>query len=165
MLDVVATRDEHALIAHLGPDLLADDFPTRGLPESLRRLAAHGEVPLAEVLLDQRVVAGIGTIYMAEALFARRLWPWVLAGQVTDQASVLMTARELMVRSVAAHSPTATGEVGRNRTTRVHGRAGRACLRCATPVAVGQARRPPMERPVFYCPTCQVVGRPVSRPG
>jgi len=110
--------------------------------------------PVAEVLLDQTVAAGIGTIYSAEALFARRLWPWTPADR-TDPATLLMTARVLMARSVAARTPTATGDTTPGRGSQVHGRLRQPCRRCGTPVAVGQARRPPMERPIFYCPTCQ----------
>ncbi|HEY3547553.1 MAG TPA: DNA-formamidopyrimidine glycosylase family protein, partial [Propionicimonas sp.] len=126
MLDVVPTRDEGTLIAHLGPDLLADDFPGVGLPEALRRFAEQGSTPVAEVLLDQRVVAGIGTIYMAESLFARRLWPWTPADKLADPASLLMTARVLMERSVAAQHGTGSDNdpwVVRS----VHGRRARPC--------------------------------------
>lgn len=154
MLDVVPTSRENTLVGHLGPDVLADDFPEAGLPEALARVAARGLTPIAEVLLDQTVAAGIGTIYTAEALFARRVWPWTPADR-TDAATLYMVARTLMQRSVAAPTPTATGETARGRGTRVHGRAGEPCPRCGTPVAVGTARRPPMERPVFWCPTCQ----------
>ncbi len=154
MLDVVRTSQERTLIGHLGPDVLADDFPTAGLPEALTRWAARTTTPVAEVLLDQTVAAGIGTIYLAESLFARRLWPWTPADQV-DAASLLMTARVLMERSVAAISPTATGETAGGRTTQVHGRTGQACRRCRTPIRAGRAGRPPMDRPVFYCPVCQ----------
>lgn len=152
MLDVVRTEEERTLIAHLGPDVLADDFPTDGMPEALRRWEAQGGTPVAEVLLDQTVSAGIGTLYAAETLYARRLWPWTPASQ-TDAPTLLMTARRLMERSVAARTPTATGESGL--VSFVHDRAGRPCLRCGTPVVRGVARRPPMERPIFYCPTCQ----------
>jgi len=153
-LDVVPTRAEHTLIGHLGPDVLAADFPADGLAEALGRWADRGPTPVAEVLLDQTVVAGIGTIYAAESLFARRLWPWTPADR-TDAATLLMTARTLMARSVAAASPTATGETARGRTTQVHGRSGQPCRRCGSVIRVGQARRPPMQRPVFYCPGCQ----------
>ena len=156
MLAVLATRDEHTLIAHLGPDVLGDAFPTAGLVVALERFADQGSTPVAEVLLDQTVVAGLGTINMAESLFARRLWPWTAARDVADPASLLMTARVLMERSVAASHPTAASNDGRGRTTGVHGRLGRPCRRCGTPVAVGQARAAPMQRPVFYCPGCQV---------
>ena len=154
MLDVVPTTAEHTLIGHLGPDVLADDFPERGLAVAVERWAARGRTPVAEVLLDQTVTAGIGTIYAAESLFARRLWPWTPADR-TDAATLLMTARTLMVRSVAAASPTTTGETARGRTTQVHGRSGQPCRRCGSVIRVGQARRPPMQRPIFYCPGCQ----------
>ncbi|WP_024288762.1 DNA-formamidopyrimidine glycosylase family protein [Cellulomonas sp. KRMCY2] len=162
MLDVVATRDEHTLIAHLGPDVLGDAFPTAGLPVALERFADRGSTPVAEVLLDQTVVAGLGTIYMAESLFVRRLWPWTAGRDVADPASLLMTARVLMERSVVAQHPTATGDDRRGLTTWVHGRLRQPCRRCGTPVAVGQARAAPMQRPVFYCPGCQGPAR-VSR--
>lgn len=167
MVDVVRTRDERAVVGHLGPDILAEDFPTVGLTVALERWAARKGTPAAEVLLDQSVTAGIGTIYAAESLFARGIWPWTPADEVTDPASLLMTARFLMERSVGAASPTATGETARGRTTRVHGRADRPCRRCGTPVRQGFARKAPYQRPVYYCPTCQPADGPdrgFSRP-
>ncbi|MGN8246370.1 DNA-formamidopyrimidine glycosylase family protein [Cellulomonas soli] len=146
MLDVVATRDERQLIGHLGPDVLADDFvPGAGLDEALRRWAARGATPVGEVLLDQTVVAGIGTIYTAESLFAERIWPWEPADCVAAPAHLLQVARSLMQRAVVTGYPPG----------HVHGRLRRPCPRCGTPIAVGQARQPPMQRPVFYCPRCQ----------
>ena len=147
MLDVVPTEAEHTLIGHLGPDILDDPVDA---VEALRRWRLAGATPVAEVLLDQRVVAGIGTIYAAESLFAERLWPWTPADEVPDPARVLGVARRLMQRSVAAGP----------RPSNVHGRAQRPCPRCGTPVAVGQARRPPQERPIFYCPRCQAAPDP-----
>jgi endonuclease-8 len=144
MLDVVPTRDEHALLAHLGPDVLAAD-DAFDLPEILRRFAARGRTPVAEVLLDQRVLAGLGTIYTAESLFAERIWPWSAADEVADPRRLVLVARRLIQRAVV------TGEA----PGRVHGRLRRPCPRCGSPIAVGQARRPPMERPIFFCPSCQ----------
>lgn len=155
MLDVTATRDEHTLIGHLGPDILDPTFPCLGLAEALRRWAAQGATPIAEVLLDQRVIAGIGTIYTAESLFARRIWPWTAADQVQDPAALLLAARTLMARSVDAVTPTATGDTTRGRTTLVHARGRQPCRRCGSSIAVGRAFIPPVDRPVFYCPRCQ----------
>lgn len=142
MLDVVRTRDESSLIGHLGPDVLADELD---LPEIGRRWTAAGRTPAAEVLLDQRVAAGIGTIYCAESLFAERLWPWTPASEVPAPARLYVVARRQMQRSVV------TGDA----PGQVHGRVRQPCRRCGTPIAVAPARRPPMERPVFYCPSCQ----------
>ena len=97
---------------------------------------------------------GIGTIWTAEPLFVRRIWPWTPAGEVTDPVSLLMTARELMTRSL---------EFG-PRNGWVHARAGQPCRRCGTPIACDPARRPPMERPVFWCPGCQAQPTGVSSP-
>jgi endonuclease VIII len=162
MLDLVPSVDAHRLIAHLGPDVLAPDFPTVGLAETVRRWEAVGGTPVAEVLLDQTVQAGIGTLYMAEILWARRLWPWTPAAEVDDPASLLMSCRRLMERSVVSSTPTATGEGPRGPSSWVHNRAGRPCRRCGEDIRRGTARRPPTERPVFWCPGCQVPG---ARPG
>ncbi|MCL2091057.1 MAG: Fpg/Nei family DNA glycosylase [Micrococcales bacterium] len=148
-LDLVPTAQEHELVGHLGPDLLDDGFdtgagvPGPGLAEAVARWDRCGATRVCDVLLDQRVVAGIGTIWLAESLFAHRIFPWTPADEV-DPVVVLRTARRLMQDSVAG-SP----------TIRVHGRRDRPCPRCGTPVARGQARQPPDERPVFWCPTCQ----------
>lgn len=146
MLDVVPTADEHTLVGHLGPDVLDDPFD---LDEALRRWTRQGRTPVAEVLLDQTVVAGIGTIFMAESLFAERVWPWTPAEEVHDPRRVLLTARRLMQRSVLSGRP----------NEKVHGRRRRPCVRCGTPIAVGSARPAPMDRPVFWCPRCQAEGR------
>jgi endonuclease VIII len=156
MLDVVETRDEHTLLGHLGPDILDDAFPTDGLPETLRRMAARGSTPIAEVLLDQTVVAGIGTIWTAEPLFLRRIWPWTPTDRLEDPEGLLLATRTLMLRSVASTTGfTVTGEGGRGLTSYVHSRMGRPCRRCGTPIERGQAFEPPMDRPISYCPRCQ----------
>jgi endonuclease-8 len=179
MLDVVRTRDEHTLIGTLGPDLLDDTFdadhepftgippgsagplgidapggmparrPGPGIDEALERWATRGPTPVAEVLLDQHVVAGIGTIFMAESLFFERIWPWTPADQVRDPARLLRTARRLMAESFRQRTPPG----------RVHARDGLRCMRCGGLIALGQARKPPMQRPVYWCPRCQPAPR------
>ncbi|WP_407318258.1 DNA-formamidopyrimidine glycosylase family protein [Isoptericola halotolerans] len=156
MLDLVRTRDEHTLLAHLGPDVLGDDFAATGLAVGLDRLGDQGSRPLCDVLLDQRVLAGLGTIWMAETLFAVRRHPWTPVSALGAEArrGLLTTARRLMGRSV---------DVGRSHGLQhveraVHGRLGEPCRRCRTPIAVGQANEPPYVRPVFWCPTCQASG-------
>ncbi|MHA7134979.1 DNA-formamidopyrimidine glycosylase family protein [Oerskovia turbata] len=182
MLDVVRTRDEPALLGHLGPDILADDFLTRpdagvGLavarlrsagsagrfagpsPSSTRAPATGRTLVLADALLDQRGVSGLGTIYTAEGLFTRRLWPWTPVADASDHdlEALLRATRALMLRSVEQ----GVGAQRRN----VHGRAGRACHRCGTPVALGTANEAPFERPIFWCPSCQQPGPPPQPTG
>lgn len=152
MVDLLATRDEHRVVGHLGPDLLADDVD---LEECGLRVRAAGDRPIGAVLLDQTVVCGIGTIYLAESLWTHRVHPSRPAGQVLEARDVCATARRLMLRSANARLPTATGEHGRGRGTHVHGRAGLPCRRCSTPIDVLQVGPPGQERPAFFCPSCQ----------
>jgi endonuclease-8 len=154
MLELLPTADEQGLLGHLGPDIMADDFPDAGLPVALRNLAARPERPIGAALLDQRVVAGIGTIYMSESLFAQRISPWTPADEV-DAEAVLATARKQLLRSVRLPVPNTTGDPRRGRAMYVHGNSGRPCRRCGGTVRVAPVGDPPRERPAFYCPTCQ----------
>ncbi|PFG33507.1 DNA-formamidopyrimidine glycosylase family protein [Sanguibacter antarcticus] len=153
MLDLVRTRDEHQLVGHLGPDILADDFTDR-----LDLLAPGGTVagPLGactvgDLLLDQTFVAGIGTLFACEGLFRLKMWPWSRARDV-DVVTLLLTIRRHMLRGVAVPVD--------GREVKVHARAGRPCARCGDRVVRGVVGSAPTERPMFYCPTCQV-----PRPG
>ena len=159
MLNVVRARDERRLLGHLGSDVLADDLDVRAAALRLRDAGGGPGVSVAEALLDQRRVAGIGTIYAAESLFARRTDPWRTVGRLDadELAALLLTARRDMTVAVM-HGLEA-------RESRVHGRLGRPCVRCRTAIAVRQARRPPEERPIFFCPRCQAPQPGVSRSG
>ena len=157
MLDVLRTRDEPRLLGHLGPDVLGDDFADR-LDEGAGRLVTDPDRPLCAALLDQRGVAGLGTIWTAESLFATRRWPWTPVGSLDDDArrTLLVTARRLMGRSVEVGRRSGLGAV----ELAVHGRHHKPCRRCGTPVALGSTagpgRRPDAgERAIYWCPTCQ----------
>jgi len=166
MLHVLRTPDERLVVGPLGPDVLGDDFPEAGLAEAVARMraddAAGGSgprhrpgreatgVPVAEALLDQHLVAGIGTIYTAESLFAERLYPWTAVRDVEDLEGLLLTARRLMQRTVRHGFDPRAGVV-----RLVHGRTRKACHVCGTPIAEGTANEPPYDRPIFWCPSCQ----------
>lgn len=157
MLDVLRTRDEARLLGHLGPDVLGDDFPGR-LDEAAARVAVDPRRPLCVALLDQRTVAGLGTIWTAESLFATRRWPWTPAGALDGdaRATLLGTARRLMTRSVAVGRRGGLGAV----ELAVHGRHRAPCRRCRTPVALGSTAGPGSrpdggERAIYWCPSCQ----------
>jgi len=151
MLDLVRTRDEPRLLAHLGPDLMAEDAETT-LEPAVQRMAADPR-GIGEVLLDQTVAAGIGTIWTSETLFRHEVSPWRPADRV-DGAAILTTASRLMRASAAA--PAAPGTPG-SVPAGVYGREHAPCPRCGTPVARGMVGRAPTARRVFYCPTCQRV--------
>jgi endonuclease-8 len=154
MLNLVPTADEARLLGHLGPDIMADEFPGTGLADAVARLVAAPQRQVGAALLDQTMVAGIGTFYMAEALFAHRISPWTPVGAV-DCAAVLCTARRQMLRGVLSPMPSTTGDTRPGQNSYVHGRSGRPCRRCGSTVRVAPIGDPPRTRPAFYCPTCQ----------
>ena len=145
MLDLVRTEREDTLVGHLGPDLLDPGFDAGVAVANLE--AAPGTIGAA--LMDQTNLAGIGTIWASETLFAER-------------------ARLLLNASIASPVPTSTGQRAPGRTSYVHGRSGRPCRRCGATVRVASIGGAARERPMFYCPRCQGglgptdAGRPIS---
>ena len=153
LLELLPTEAESTVLGHLGPDIMADGWDVGG-PEAVRRISTQPTRPIGAALLDQTNVAGIGTFYLAEALFVQRVSPWAPAGSV-DLRTVLDTARRQLLISVHHAVPTTTGETARGRTSYVHGRSGRPCRRCGGTVRVAMVGEPPLDRTAFYCPRCQ----------
>src|SRR4051794_11020528 len=90
---LLPTAEEERLLGHLGPDLLGADWDEA---EAVRRIEAKPEVTIAEALLDQRNLAGVGNLYKAETLFLRRLWPWTPVSQVEDLAGTVRLSQKLV---------------------------------------------------------------------
>jgi endonuclease-8 len=129
-------------VRRLGQDVLAADFDLDG---AVARLRGAGELALGEALQSQRLVSGIGNMWMAEALWEIRVSPWVRVRDVdtTTLRDAVSVARRLMEEAVA------TGRPGR----RVYRRAGRPCRRCGTIVrSRGQGDA---NRTAYWCPGCQ----------
>lgn len=152
MVDLLPSTAEHTVIGHLGPDLMADVVD---LATAATNLRAQGQRPIGEVLLDQTVAAGIGTIYTAETLWAHRINPWSPARAVEDPEALLATAARLMRRSADGPMITATGDTRPGHGTNAYGREGRACRRCGTPIREGRLGQPPKDRVTYWCPACQ----------
>ena len=146
MLDLARTRDEARLVGHLGPDLLGPDWDAR---EAARRLAASPDA-LGAALLDQGNLAGLGTIWTAESLFAQGLDPWRPASAVP--------AAELVALADRAHrllNASIRGQVDPRRGYAVYRRLRQPCRRCGTPVKAGTIGTAPRARTLFFCPRCQ----------
>ena len=154
LLDLIPTAAEGTLIGHLGPDIMADTFPTQGRAESIHRIAASGSRHIGAALLDQTTVAGIGTMYMAEALFVQRISPWTPIAEV-DLGALLDAARRLLLRGATAALPSTTGNPRPGHNTYVHARSGKPCLRCGATVRVAPIGPALKERTAFYCAVCQ----------
>lgn len=154
MLDVVPTDREDRVVGHLGPDLLDPAFD-REL--ALANLARVPSVPVAQALLDQRNLAGIGTIFASEPLFEHAVSPWAPVGSLDpgQRAAVVDTARRALVTSCRlGRTATRRGSTGPEDTW-VHGRVGLPCLRCGGTVRLAPLGEQPQQRVVFYCPACQ----------
>ena len=148
MLDVVRTADEDTLVGHLGPDLLDPDWGPAHLATAVGNLAASGDV-IAAALLDQTNLAGCGTVWTAEPLFAERLDPWTPASELSSEqlTRLVERARRLLLRSARL----APGAEAKN----VHGRHHKPCVRCGTLLKIGHAGPPAAARVIYYCPRCQ----------
>jgi endonuclease-8 len=137
-------RDEALRLGHLGPDILGEGFDA-ATAARLARLSDRTEV--GDMLLDQRVCAGIGNIYKCETMWLLRVNPWTPVASLGDDEleRLYVTAARLM--SESAH-----GAMGPRRRA-VHARSGRPCPRCGT--AVAARHQGLMSRVTFYCPRCQ----------
>ena len=127
----------------LGPDVLAEPPAFDEMLANLR-----GERPdraVGEALLDQRLVAGIGNLWKAEALWEARVSPWRrLAGVGDEELRRVLEAAHRLMRASAA---------GERVPRRVYRRSGRPCPRCGTAIrARGQGDG---NRIAYWCPPCQ----------
>jgi endonuclease-8 len=127
----------------VGPDILADPPDLEAMLVGLRRADPGRE--LGEALLDQRLVAGIGNVWRAEALWQAQVSPWRRLAEVSDEElrAVLSEAARLMRASLDGGRP----------QRMVYRRAGRPCPRCGEPIrSRGQGDD---NRIAYWCPACQ----------
>ncbi|MDO4917821.1 MAG: DNA-formamidopyrimidine glycosylase family protein [Rothia sp. (in: high G+C Gram-positive bacteria)] len=166
LLEVFPTNQEADRLAYLGPDLLGPDW---SLERAVSNLAARPERPLGVALLDQKNLAGIGTIYRTETCFLAGLDPRTPVGAVPNLAALVSIAHLLL-------------DANRGRPHRVtrtsaeplwcYGRAQQACYRCGETIikenlsesgtgadryAAGHlyVREEDIDRISFRCPGCQ----------
>jgi endonuclease-8 len=156
----------HPSLGRLGPDLLAPDFDA---VEAVRRLRdpARAASQIAQALVDQRALAGIGNVYKSEVLWLERVAPSALVGDLDDSTlgRLIATARRLMrANSERGHGPERV-TTGSDRHAvgplYVYGRTGRPCRRCRTPIASERQGRD-LPRTTYWCPWCQPVEAPAS---
>lgn len=151
-------------VRELGPDPLSPDFQA---DVAVTRLMARSGIEIADALLDQSAIAGIGNVYKSEILFAGRVNPFttiadLAAGDVERLVAIAVTS---MRANVVEGTPAAIETYrGLRRTTGrhdpgarlwVYSRAGKPCRRCGTPISV--RRQGPHARSTYWCPKCQPV--------
>jgi formamidopyrimidine-DNA glycosylase len=163
-LDLVATDAEqaHRLIIGLGPEPLDALFTARVLASAL----AGKATPIKAALLDQSIVAGLGNIYVSEALFRAAISPFRLAGTLTATELKKLTAaiKSTLTDAIAAGGSSLrdyvqpSGELGYfQHAWKVYGRTGQPCERCpGAPDCAGVERAVQSNRSTFWCPRSQV---------
>jgi endonuclease VIII len=168
-LELLPTDAEDRIVGHLGPDLLDPGWSDGHAAEALRRFTARGASEVGLVLLEQRVMAGVGNLYKTEVCFLRGVSPWMLTGDVPDPPAVIGLARDLLLRNADRPEQSTTGELGRGRQHWVFERGGKPCRRCGTRIRTAEQGDGIYARIAYWCPRCQPgpsprpTGRPVRR--
>lgn len=153
LLEVLPTGREGEVVGHLGPDVLGADWDPAS---AAARLLGSGTV-VGAALLDQRVLAGVGTLWASESLFLERLGPWTHVADLDPEHVDRLIARIHRLLDVSRHHAvqSSTGVRRKGEEHYVHARSGRPCRRCGDTVRVSMIGPPGRERTMFYCPTCQ----------
>lgn len=158
--------ERHSQIPKLGPDVLAAEFTVEG---GVARLAAYGrenpDAEIAVVLLNQRVLAGLGNVYKSEVAFAAGVNPFRAMRTITSKEMESMV--DFALRYMKANVADGKGDgivtySGNRRTTHaldpeerlwVYGRQGQECRRCGA--AVMRRKQGEQARSTYWCPECQ----------
>ena len=153
-----ATQDDHWLIRDLGPEPLGNTFNEAYLVERLK----SRNTPIKSALLDQRIVAGLGNIYVCEVLYRAGIHPARKAGRISAAriAALVPLIRDVLTEAIAAGGSSlrdyrqSDGELGYfQHAFQVYDREGDACL---TPGCGGTIGRIVQSgRSSFFCPQCQ----------
>jgi endonuclease-8 len=152
--------DRHEALQALGPDLLADDFDRAAV---LVRMHARQHEPIGDVLLNQRVVAGIGNVFKSEILFAAGVNPFTPTSELPDAAleRVIDIARKLLRVNVLDGRRSLAPARGRRTTNSLHPgkglwvyeRSGDPCRKCGATI---RFRKTGIDaRGTYWCPRCQ----------
>ncbi|TJZ92250.1 bifunctional DNA-formamidopyrimidine glycosylase/DNA-(apurinic or apyrimidinic site) lyase [Paracoccus gahaiensis] len=158
MVDLIREGTAHPLLDHLGPE----PFDAGFTPDYLALAFAGRRVPVKQALLDQRIVAGLGNIYVSESLWRAGIDPRRAAGRIgaARLAALVGHIRDVLTDAIAAGGSSlrdhrqASGELGYfQHSFRAYDREGQPCLRAGCD---GTIRRIVQSgRSSFWCPSCQ----------
>jgi endonuclease-8 len=159
-VELIETRalSLHPALATLGPDLLASE---PDIPSAVARLLepSRSSMTIAEALLDQTAVAGIGNVYRSEVLWTASVDPFASPSQVGEATlQGIIRSAAAMLRANLDGRPRRTRERGPRLA--VYERTGRPCLRCGT--AIRSTMLGELPRRLYWCPRCQPSGRPIT---
>ena len=156
----------HSKIQKLGPDILGKNFThASGLAALRTRAETHPQEELGVMLLNQRVIAGLGNVYKSEVAFAAAVHPFRKIGALTDQEmDAIVQISETYMRSnvMDGSGDGIVTYIGHRRTTRamkssdrlwVYGRRGEECRRCGA--VIEMRKQGEQVRSTYWCPVCQ----------
>ncbi|MDT5351359.1 MAG: endonuclease [Mycobacterium sp.] len=148
VLEILERVRDGEAVAHLGPDLLGDDWDVE---IAAANLMARPDRPIADTLLDQRVLAGVGNVYCNELCFVSGQLPTAPVSALADPRRLVSRARDMLWANRFRWNRCTTGDTRAGRQLWVYGRAGQPCRRCGTPINYDDTG----ERVAYWCPTCQ----------
>lgn len=153
-----ATAEAHPLLASIGPEPLGNGFSESHLISQLK----PRNMPIKSALLDQKIVAGLGNIYVCEALFRGGIHPARRAKRISESriAALVPIIRDVLSRAIEAGGSSlrdfrqADGELGYfQHSFDVYGREGEGCKTPGCPESIRRIVQ--SGRSSFYCPQCQ----------
>jgi len=148
VLEVLDRATDMTTVEHLGPDLLGEDWSAQ---TAAANLVADPDRPLAEALLDQRVMAGVGNVFANELCFVFGLLPGTAVAQLSDPVRLATRAQQMLWANRLRINRTTTGNTRPGQDVWVYGRAGLPCRRCGTRIETDKGG----DRVTYWCPTCQ----------
>jgi len=152
VLEILDRDHDQDAVAHLGPDLLGEDWDPH---VAAANLVADPDRGLAAALLDQRILAGVGNVYANELCFIFGRRPLSTVATLSDPLRVAIRAREMLWANRLRRDRTTTGNSRSGQQLRVYGRAGQPCRRCGTRVARAEPVGGSQDRISYWCPHCQ----------
>jgi endonuclease-8 len=152
VLEILDRDHDQDAVAHLGPDLLGEDWDPH---VAAANLVADPDRGLAAALLDQRILAGVGNVYANELCFIFGRRPLSTVATLSDPLRVAIRAREMLWANRLRRDRTTTGNSRSGQQLWVYGRAGQPCRRCGTRVARAAPVGGSQDRISYWCPHCQ----------
>lgn len=151
--------EHHPRVSALGPDLLSPAFDPA---EAARRIRAAPSRHIAEALLRQQAMAGLGNVFKSELLFLCKIHPFTPVAAVSDDGLTCLIERgrklialnvtERAIAGGAGGGRTTTGRLNPRERLYVYGRGGEPCLKCGTKI---ESRSETEGRRTYWCPSCQ----------
>ena len=148
VLEVLERNHDGDVVTHLGPDLLGEDWDAA---RAAANLTADPDRPIAEALLDQRVLAGVGNVYCNELCFVTGHLPTAPVSAIADPHRLVTRARDMLWTNRFRWNRCTTGDTRAGRQLWVYGRSGQGCRRCGTRIKYDDTG----DRVTYWCPECQ----------